>query len=180
MEKKFYQAQIVKADSDEYDATFIMSSASPDRVNDTIDPEAYKPFIGQKLIALWQHNSEKPFGFWDNLRMKGDSLVGDLKSAGTIIGGMVRQLLDADVPLGASIGFRAEKWEHLDNGGIHFKEIELLECSVVSVPAHPLAVQLAKHLEDTKPSNGSGTTASGDVIKRAKQTIIKANKTIRS
>jgi HK97 family phage prohead protease len=150
---KQFEVTIEKATSADYDARFVMSATSPDRVKDTIDESAYKPNLGKKIIALWQHNSDQPFGYWHNLRVESGKLIGDLKAAGTNLGLMIKQLLADGVPLGASIGFRG-KGEENKQGGIHFKQIELLECSVVSVPAHPLAYQIAKSFGiemDAKP-----------------------------
>lgn len=135
--------EIIKADSDEFAARFVMSAASPDRVKDTIDPAAYKPWLDKELIALWQHDAYQPFGVWKNLQLKANKLIGDLKIAGTNLGAMIIELLAAEVPLGASIGFRG-KGDANKIGGIHFTELELLECSIVSVPAHPAAVEIAK------------------------------------
>ena len=145
MQIKSLPVTIEKAASSAYDASFVMSAATADRVKDTIDPAAYKSALGSKLIALYQHDPDRPIGFWENLRMAGDTLVGDLKVAGTNLGQMIKQLIADGVPLGASIGFRG-KGEQNKAGGIHFKELELMECSVVSIPAHPRAMMLAKSL----------------------------------
>ena len=150
---KTIPVEIVKAKREGYDAQFVLSASSEDRVNDTIAPEAYLPYLGQKLIALWQHKSDNPFGYWENLRMKGQKLVGDLKVAGTNLGGMIKQLLDDDVPLGASIGFAPKEYTIKDDGGLHFLEIELLEVSVVSVPAHPLATRIKSILQSDSESS---------------------------
>jgi HK97 family phage prohead protease len=158
---KQFEVTIEKATSADYDARFVMSATSPDRVKDTIDESAYKPNLGKKIIALWQHNSDQPFGYWHNLRVESGKLIGDLKAAGTNLGLMIKQLLADGVPLGASIGFRG-KGEENKQGGIHFKQIELLECSVVSVPAHPLAYQIAKSFGieiDAKPDDQDGKPA---------------------
>jgi HK97 family phage prohead protease len=143
METKHLAVTIEKAASSEYDARFVMSATSPDRVKDTIDESAYKSNIGKKIIALWQHNSDQPFGYWHNLRVESGKLIGDLKAAGTNLGEMIKILIRDGVPLGASIGFRG-KGEDNKLGGTHFKQIDILECSIVSVPAHPLAYQIAK------------------------------------
>lgn len=141
---KHFDVVVEKATDAAYDARFIMSAATPDRVKDTIDPAAYdKATKANKLIALWQHDSTQPIGFWENLRVEKDALIGDLKVAGTNLGMMIKELLAIGTPLGASIGFRG-KGEANKHGGIHFKELELLECSVVSVPAHARAMQIAK------------------------------------
>ena len=184
METKHFSVEIQKATNDEYDASFVMSASSPDRVKDTIDPDAYKPNLGKKLIALYQHNPDQPLGFWDNLRIESGKLIGDLKVASTNLGQMVKTLISEGVPLGASIGFRG-KGEMNKIGGVHFKEIELFECSVVSIPAHPRAMQIAKSFSiDLRSSEGGTNLVESDrqpeaVIDRAKAAILSASKTIR-
>lgn len=150
------QAVVVKkADVSGFDAQFIMSASSPDRVKDTIDPKAYPKAIQgvSKLIALWQHNTDFPIGYWANMSAKATQLNGYIKLASTGMAQFVKQLLDDEVPVGASISFRG-RGELNDIGGIHYKEISLLECSIVSVPAHPRAVQIAKSFGITLPSSG--------------------------
>jgi len=147
---KSFAVTIQKSTNPAFDARFVMSASSPDRVKDTIDPAAYLPNLGKKLIALWQHNSDQPFGYWENLRVEAGKLIGDLKAASTDLGQMIKTLINDDVPLGASIGFRG-KGEDNKIGGILFKEVDLLECSIVSVPAHPLAYQTAKRFNFDLP-----------------------------
>lgn len=128
---------------------FIMSASSVDRDGDTIDAKAYNSATKiKKLPALFNHDPSKPFGFWSDLRVVGDTLKGTLTAASTNLGKMIKQLIDDGVPLSSSIGFRG-KGEPNKKGGIHFKELELLECSIVSIPAHPRAVQVAKDYQLT-------------------------------
>lgn len=145
---------VTKANKAGYDAQFIMSASSPDRVRDTIEPSAYPKAIQgvKKLIALWQHNPDTPIGYWADMTAKATQLNGYIKLATTGMAQFVKQLLDDDVPLGASISFRG-RGELNDLGGINYKEISLLECSIVSVPAHPRAVQIAKSFGITLPSS---------------------------
>jgi HK97 family phage prohead protease len=143
VEEKQIPVLIEKSNSSSFDAQFVMSATSPDRVKDTIDESAYKPNLGKKLIALWQHNSSQPIGYWENIRVEAGKLIGDLKVSSINLGQMVKQLIADGVPLGASIGFQG-KGKQNKQGGVHFTEIELLECSVVSIPAHPKAMQIAK------------------------------------
>jgi HK97 family phage prohead protease len=166
----------------EYDARFVMSATSPDRVKDTIEASAYTPNLGKRLIALYQHDPDRPIGYWDNLRVESGKLLGDLKVASTNLGLMVKQLIADDVPLGASIGFRG-RGEANKAGGVHFKDIELMECSVVSIPAHPKAMQIAKSF-GVDLSNGHAQNAESGkdhaaIIKIAKAAILRANRTIR-
>lgn len=140
---KSFPLTLEKSAAPEFDARFVLSASSPDRVKDTIDPAAYQPHLRKRLIALWQHEREKPIGYWQNLKVEAGALVGEIKFASTALAQMVKTLIADGVPLGASIGFRA-KGEPNDIGGLHFRELELLETSIVSVPAHPRAVQIAK------------------------------------
>lgn len=188
METKHLDIQITKATSADYDARFVMSASAPDRVGDTIEPKAYDAAIrktGDKLIALYQHDPDRPVGFWTNLKHEGGQLVGDLKLASTNLGKMIKELIASGVPLGASIGFRGRGDETAK--GFHFKEIELLETSVVSIPCHPAAMQIAKQYNFELPNEPvdalDGTPASGHnaaeaVIKRAKAAILATNRTL--
>lgn len=182
MSLKFLDVQVEKATTPGYDATFVMSASSADRVQDTIDPAAYTPNLSKRLIALWQHNTEQPFGVWENLRVKGGKLIGDLKASGTNLGQMIKQLIKDDIPLGASIGFRGKGTPN-KIGGIHFEEVELFECSIVSIPAHPRAVQLAKQFRfDIQSSDVDAPAMSGDFLaarKRAALAIVGAKRTLK-
>lgn len=185
--QKYLPVEIEKSSSDEFDARFVMSASTPDRVNDTIDKAAYRAINITKLIALWQHKNDQPIGYWTNVKAEGDRLVGHLKLSATNLGLMIKQLIADGVPLGASIGFRGAG-EPNKKGGIHFNEIELMECSVVSVPAHPRAMQIAKsygleEFVDVQSSDAdeceavSGLTPD-EIIGKAKAAILAANKSL--
>lgn len=184
MHTKHLQVTVEKAASDEFDARFVMSATSPDRVKDTIEEDAYAANLKRDLIALWQHDHNQPVGVWKNLRVEAGRLIGDLKVASTNLGLMIKQLIADGVPLGASIGFRG-KGEPNKAGGIHFKEIELLECSVVSVPAHPRALQIAKSFGmdatslGAQPEEGESAQDPAATLAKAKSAILAANRTLR-
>jgi HK97 family phage prohead protease len=174
---KHLSATVEKSDGD-FDARFVLSAATPDRVRDTIEPSAYTAALRMdKLIALMNHDPDKIIGYWTNLETKADTLRGHLKLASTRLGDMLRELLVSGVPLGASIGFRG-KGEPNKAGGVHFKEIELLECSLVATPAHPRAMQIAKHFGIDLGVESDPTPA--DTLQRAKRAILSAQRTIRN
>lgn len=167
--------------------TFVLTSPTPDRDLDTITETAIRSAAKKvkRLITLWQHKFDQPIGSWENLRMDGKRLLGDLKLSATNLGQMVRQLLDEDVPLAASIGFMG-KGDWNDSGGIDFTEIELLECSVVSVPSNPDAVRIAKcYGIEVAPVGASDaelrevvsdpSNASLEAIRNAKRAIARVN-----
>ena len=183
MENKQITAIIEKSSDDQIH--FIMSATTPDRESDTIDVKAYESATKiDKLPALFNHQSDKPFGYWHKLRVVGDTLKGTLVTASTNLGKMINQLILDGVPLGSSIGFRG-KGERNKKGGIHFKELELLECSVVSIPCHSRAVQVAKQYDLTEYISKQSsdvdveTSASALVEKtllKSKAVILNANK----
>lgn len=142
--KKTLHVEIEKALDSGADARFVMSATSPDRVNDTIAPEAYAPTLQkEKIIALFDHDSSRIVGYWKNFQVKAGKLVGELFLSSVNLGQMLKQLIADGVPLGASIGFMATG-SRKDNGGFHFEEIDILETSIVAVPAHPKALLIAK------------------------------------
>jgi HK97 family phage prohead protease len=175
---KRHLADVEKLAGSEFDARFVMSASTPDRVRDTIDPAAYEPLTQiDKLIALVNHDPNRIAGYWTSLESKSGTLRGHLKLASTNLGQMFRQLLADGVPLGASIGFRG-RGEPNKQGGVHFKEIELLECSLVATPAHPRAMQIAKHFGIDLGVESDPTPA--DTLQRAKRAILSAQRTIRN
>lgn len=185
MHTKQLTATIEKAASAEFDARFIMSAATPDRVKDTIEPSAYDSALGiNKLIALFNHDANQPVGFWTGLKREADTLTGQIKFASTNLGRMVKTLIDDGVPLGASIGFRGAGTTN-KAGGVHFTSIELLETSIVSTPAHPRAMQIAKQFGislgpvQAPSSSGVVSDASAHLLDRARAATLAANRTLR-
>jgi phage head maturation protease len=90
-------------------------------------------------------------GTWKNVRVDSGKLVGDLTLATTNLARMAKQLLDDGVLKAVSVGFRIIDWESRDpendpDGwkGWVIKKAELLETSLVSVPAQPQALLVSK------------------------------------
>jgi len=134
---------VIEKGTGDYDARFVLSSTGVDRDRDTIDKEALKANAGKRLIALFAHKHDQPVGFWKNVRLEGEKLVGELKIASTNLGLMLKQLIADDVPLAASIGFVGKGGPN-EAGGFHFTAIDIFECSIVSVPSNPDAMRIAK------------------------------------
>jgi HK97 family phage major capsid protein len=86
---------------------------------------------------------------WENLRVEGTKLLGRLKLAARGTSNRIDEiisLIEQGVLKAVSVGFRPIETEPLGNGGVRFKKHELLETSVVSVPANPSALAVAKSL----------------------------------
>ena len=144
--QKRYTAEIRAAAAEGYDATGVLSATNVDRTGDTISQKAYQPYVGKRIPALFAHDHERIIGTWENLRISKNQLIGDLKLAGTRVSDYIKALLDANVPLANSIGFRAKGTPN-KTGGLHYDDIQLYEASVVAVGMHQDALMIAKSLD---------------------------------
>lgn len=129
--------------------TFVMSNASVDRMGDTIDPSGWdlKNF-NKNPIALFNHCYDMPIGKWANVRVEDGNLIGDLElaEAGTSeLVDTIRSLVEQRILSAVSVGFSATEYEFGETG-IDFKKQELMECSLVSVPANPQALAVARSM----------------------------------
>ena len=132
---------------------FVMSDETPDRMDDIImsdgwDIENFK----RNPIALFGHRSDFPIGKWKNLRVEDKQLKGtlELAPAGTSERiDEIRKLIEADILRAVSVGFRPKESKprpEKDSMGYFFVKQELVETSLVSVPANPNALAIAKGL----------------------------------
>jgi HK97 family phage prohead protease len=111
---------------------------SPDRTGDEIAPGAFKS-AKPPLPLLFAHNPSEPLGAWDaitetrkGLEVKGRLLVDDVARAKE-----VRALVKSGAVRGLSIGFVTKSASARKGGGRLIKALELVEISLVTVPAHP-------------------------------------------
>lgn len=109
-----------------------------DRMGDVIEPGAFKGVKGP-LPMLAFHRPDDPVGVWTEITetakgliVKGRLLIEDLARARE-----VRALVQSRAVGGLSIGFITKKAEARRDGGRTIKSVELVEVSLVSVPAHP-------------------------------------------
>jgi HK97 family phage prohead protease len=109
-----------------------------DRMGDVIEPGAFRSAKGP-IPMLAFHRPDDPVGVWaeitettKGLIVKGRLLIEDLARAREI-----RALVQSGAVGGLSIGFITKKAEARRDGGRTIKSVELVEVSLVSVPAHP-------------------------------------------
>ena len=134
---------------------FVLSDESPDRMGDIIMSDGWDlRAFARNPIALWAHRSDQPIGRWANLRVEDKSLRGRLAlaPAGTAARiDEIRKLVEAGILKAVSVGFRSIEDELLDKknpfSGLRFLKQELIECSLVSIPANPNALAVAKSLK---------------------------------
>jgi len=131
---------------------FVMSDASVDRMGDVINQDGWQ-FDQFKTIALFNHERDKILGSWTDVSVKDGRLTGRLvwsKSTKWPYAQYLRDLVREGHLRACSVGFQPLETEPLNKSAPHkgqrFKKSILLECSLVSVPANPSALALAKDL----------------------------------
>lgn len=134
--------------------TYVLSDDTLDRYGDIIEPAGWDlKWFKKNPIALFGHQSSFPIGNWKNPRVEGGKLLADLAPAqrGTSMRvDEIISLIEQDILRATSVGFRPLEYEPIDPkqpyGGQRYTKQELLETSIVSVPANPAALHLAKSL----------------------------------
>lgn len=134
---------------------FVMSSARVDLMGDIVEQDWKLADFRKNPIALFAHDSRSPIGIWKRVRIEVDRLLGklDLAAAGTSEHiDTLSSLVEQRILRAVSVGFSPTTVEPLDEkepwGGLRLSGNRLLECSLVSVPANPDAVSLAKQFAD--------------------------------
>jgi HK97 family phage major capsid protein/HK97 family phage prohead protease len=134
---------------------FVLSDETPDRMGDVIVAAGWDlTHFKKNPVALWAHRGDlPPIGKWKNLRIENKSLRGHLELApeGTSPRiDEIRRLVDAGILKAVSVGFRPIASQPRGDGktylGETFEKAELVETSLVSVPANPNALAVAKQL----------------------------------
>lgn len=138
---------------------FTISTAAVDRHNDTVAVDGWdlEPFK-QNPVVLWGHRAGiPPIGKATEVGIVDDTLQAiaqftdrDINPEGFQIGRMVDEgFLNA-----TSVGFKPTNWVWVESEdrpwGVDFIEQQLLEFSVVSIPANPEALVHGKGLEAAK------------------------------
>jgi HK97 family phage major capsid protein/HK97 family phage prohead protease len=133
---------------------FVLSDATVDSYGDIVDPNGWELSRFRKNpIALFGHSSAHPIGTWADVRVEAGKLKGRLMFAKEGTSARIdelRRLVEQKILRAVSVGFRPLEAEPLDPqrpyGPQKYKRQELLETSLVSVPANPAALSLAKSL----------------------------------
>lgn len=143
------------ATSDSRTFSFTFSDESVDRYGDIIYARGWdlKNF-NENPIALFGHDAgsvANVIGRAKNVRVQGTKLVGDIEFMGADVNPnaeAVCRMVAAGYLKTVSVGFAPLEWKWAKDkarpGGVDFKRAELLEISVVPIPANPNALVQAK------------------------------------
>jgi HK97 family phage prohead protease len=133
---------------------YVLSDTSVDRYGDVIEARGWQlDSFRSNPIALFNHNPNAPIGKWRNIRVEDNQLVAELEPAARGTSQRVDEILsliEQDILRATSVGFRALHSEPLDPKnpirGTRYTAQELLETSIVSVPANPATLAIARSL----------------------------------
>lgn len=112
--------------------------SSPDRTGDVIEPNAFASAVGKSLPMLFAHDQAQAVGVWDGVAVEADGLkvTGKLLVDDVARAREVRALLQAKAVTGLSVGFMTKKAAPRKGGGRTISDLDLVEVSLVAVPAH--------------------------------------------
>lgn len=121
------------------------TTPSPDRVGDIVEPLGVQ--FRNPLPLLHQHDSDRPVGTVKFDRPTKDGITFEARLPKIDEPGPLKDRVDtawgevkAGLVRAVSIGFRALEYAFMDDGGIRFSKTEVVELSLVTVPANADAV----------------------------------------
>ena len=141
--KQFTKAIIDKTPNDKGEMVFTASTANVDRESDIIKADGWQlDNFKDGGPLLWGHDQTKlPIGRVLWVKVDNGKLVGKAKFNGqTQLSTDVEKLVRSGDLKGLSVGFRPMDMKMNNEGGRTFTKQELLEISVVNVPANPDAI----------------------------------------
>lgn len=141
MNRAYSVLEIKAVSEDERVITGIATTPSPDRMGDILEPLGAE--FAAEIPALWQHNNHEPVGHVTLGKPTSKGIPFTIRMARTDEAGTLKDRLDEawqSVKLrlvkAVSVGFRALEYALLEGGGIRFLKFEILELSLVTVPAN--------------------------------------------
>jgi HK97 family phage prohead protease len=128
----------------------IASDATPDRMGDVLEANGCQlADFRQNPVMLAQHDSNKPIGRWPSIEVKNGRLeaLGEFAPEGVSdLADEYCRLAKSGIIRAVSVGFIPIEYEPRRGGGYLFKRWDLLELSLVSVPANPNALVIERRL----------------------------------
>jgi HK97 family phage major capsid protein/HK97 family phage prohead protease len=167
MKRCYSFLQIKSFDEDQRVIEGIATSPEPDRVGDIVEPLGVT--FKNPAPLLWMHMHDKPvgtvnFGKPTKAGVPFKAQIAKIVEPGTLKNRVDEawQSVKSELVRAVSIGFRAleDGVEFLESGGIRFTKTEILELSLVTVPANSEAV-----IENIKSIDRQALAASGHKAK---------------
>lgn len=164
---------ISKAVADSFVIPWVLSDESVDRMGDVIRADGWELDEFKKSpVVIWGHgkgvdsDADEPIGRANNVRVEGKRLVADIEFAAKESERAARKfrLANAGYIKAGSVGFSQKEVDRVDDEderkklglgkhGVLFKRQELLEFSIVAVPANPHALQASVRAGEIRESD---------------------------
>ena len=153
MNRAYAVLNVKSVDEDKRIIRGIATTPTPDRVSDVVEPLGVK--FKNPMPLLWQHQSDKPVGTvkFDKPTKEGITFEARLpypKESQNLIDRVTEAWESVKLGLVAavSIGFRPIEYAFMEDGGVHFLETEVMELSLVTIPAQADAtIQTIKSID---------------------------------
>ena len=177
MENRAYSVLEIKAaDEDARVIRGVATTPTADRMGDIVEPLGVE--FKNPLVLLHQHDHRRPIGHVTFDKPTKDGITFTAKLASVAEPGPLKERVDlawqevkAGLVRAVSIGFRALEHAVMETGGIRFLKSEIIELSLVTVPANAEATITsvkAFSAEQMAASGRSVSAASGKPTPRAK------------
>jgi len=132
----------------------VATTPTADRLGDVVDPKGVR--FKNPLPLLWQHQHDQPVGWaiFADANERGiefEAQMPEVAEAGKLRDRVNEawQSVKLGLVRGVSIGFRALQFDFLEKGGIHFQQTEVIELSLVTIPANMEATITSIRAMDT-------------------------------
>lgn len=185
LDKKTLNLLVVEKqlNADERSITSYVSKITVDRGGDVVEPKGLDDTNYRKNpIVLFNHNYDAPIGrnLW--LKKEKEGVLAKTQFAKTLFADDIFQLVKEGVLNAYSIGFIPKTWEwDQENEIMTFKEWELLEYSIVSVPMNPDAVNDSiKMVKSDTAKELLLKQLEQDEIKKTIESLVNENKELRT
>lgn len=141
VERAWATLEVKKVDRSPRQIVGVASTPSTDRMGDIVESTGLE--FKNPLPLIFQHRHEQPLGLavLDAPTEKGVTFTATFADAkpGTALAARiddVAQAVDLGLVRGVSIGFRALERNFMDDGGVRFVRAEVVELSLVTIPAN--------------------------------------------
>jgi HK97 family phage prohead protease len=160
MQRAYAVLNVKELKEDERVIRGIATTPTPDRIGDIIEPLGVN--FKNPMPFLWQHQSDKPIGLVNFDKATRSGIKFEARIPKVTEPGLLKDRVDEawqslkyGLVAGASIGFRPLKdgYEKMEDGGIKFKSVEVMELSAVTIPANQdCTISLVKSLDQKSRS----------------------------
>lgn len=159
----------------------VATTPAPDREGDILEPLGMK--FQNPLALLWQHRQSEPVGtvIFDTPTKDGITFTARLpriKEAGKLRDRIEEaiQSIKSGIVRAVSVGFQAKEAERLQDGGFRILKSEVLELSLVTIPANQEATIYSAKSIDSGTLAALGATIINDKVTETVPVITKNTK----